>query len=374
MRRAVAASLAMAVFSAPVAAGADAGYKGGFFIRSEDGRFLVRIQNLLQFRYTVTAVDDGDDYFTRFSIPRGRIALTGHAWSEDLAYKFQSQFGPDEVELRDYYVDYGADPDTLRVRVGRFKRPFSRQQLTSAKRLLLVDRAITDRAFAAGRDLGVMVHSGYQRGPRWEWAFGVFEGFDDEPVLAGEALVGPSVRRGRTGGGGAPRERLHPAVVARVAYNHGDVQPYVETDLEGGPLRFGIGASTRADFDLDDDGESLLAGEVDAIVKAHHFTASGAFFVWTTGGQTPFDVEREATGWFVQGGYLLGDTWMPAARYEVVSPVGEDNDTSIATVGLNGFFYGHAVKWVTDVAWARRQTLDGTESDHRLRTQFQFAF
>jgi hypothetical protein len=69
--------------------------------------------------------------------------------------------------------------DNVWLRAGQWKRPFSRQQIGSSGRLELTDRSITDKAFGAGRDIGLAVHNNYEKSPDLEWALGVFNGTGD---------------------------------------------------------------------------------------------------------------------------------------------------------------------------------------------------
>ena len=45
-----------------------------------------------------------------------------------------------------------------------------------------VDRAIVDKAFGNGRDVGLMLHNNYTKSPTLEWAAGVFNGTGDAAV------------------------------------------------------------------------------------------------------------------------------------------------------------------------------------------------
>ena len=81
----------------------------------------------------------------------------------------------------------------LHLRVGQWKRPFSRQQLTSSGKQEFVDRSLTDKAFGAGRDVGMMVHNNFTRAKGLEWAAGVFNG---------------------NGANTVPSARFNPAIVA----------------------------------------------------------------------------------------------------------------------------------------------------------------
>ena len=64
-------------------------------------------------------------------------------------------------------VDYTIVPDWLTVRVGQFKRPFSRPFITLASQLSMIDRPLTvgPSVFGDNADIGVMLHNGTPRAP-----------------------------------------------------------------------------------------------------------------------------------------------------------------------------------------------------------------
>jgi hypothetical protein len=377
-----------------------AGYDKGFFLRDADGRFKLRISGRVQGRFTFESVEEhvvteasGDEptggaegdaaekterdskFF--FSVPRARLKLDGHAFSENLAYSMQVEFGGGFAYLRDCYLDAGLVPGSLHLRAGQWKRPFSRQQLTSSGSQELVDRAITDKAFGAGRDIGLMFHNGYEKSPGFEWALGVFNGTGEKPWFSGDVVVDTS-----TGEGGVTKskftnipDRFQPLAVARLGWNHGRLKGYSEADLEGGDLRFGLGASGMAAFDADDDGTSSVRAEVDYILKAHGFSTTGAFYLGSDQDGGGFqDQAYSGIGAHLQAGWVFDDFIQPALRWGFVNPDGDDNDTHELLGGLALYFFGHGVKWQTDGGALLRQDPAGDLADWLVRTQVQLAF
>ena len=86
-----------------------------------------------------------------------------------------------------------------------------------AGQLALIDRPLTvgRDAFGDDVDVGVALHNGTTG--RFEYSLGVFAGTD----------------------AGARADRIDPLLSLRVGYNHGDLDGYSESDLDGGPLRLG---------------------------------------------------------------------------------------------------------------------------------------
>jgi hypothetical protein len=357
----------------PAPAPALAGYDGGFFIKSDDGNFSLKIGGRGQVRYAYDYLDSGDDR-TAFAAERVRVDLSGHVFAKNVKYTIQSDFGKGFVTLKDLIIDYGVS-DGLWLRAGQFKRPFSRQHITSSGRQELVDRAITDRFFGAGRDVGVAFHNDYTRSPRIEWIAGVFNGTGDRSRLSGDVVVDPVDGTGRVTGGGLSTVPAHmaPAVVGRVGYNHGGIRGYSEADLEGGPLRFAVAGSVLAELDADGDDQSGIRSELDYIVKVHGLSSTGGVYVSTAqDGGTFADQSLHAVGFHLQAGYLLAERYGIAARYAHIFPEGADAQQEI-TVGFSIYQFKHNFKWQTDLGALSGAGLD--LGDHlRLRTQLQLAF
>lgn len=155
----------------------------GFFIQNDDGTFLLRIHNRMQFRY---AYDHFYDDRTRNGVPsfdrhedrsdfhfaREYLTFNGNAWSKDLFYQltleaFTAAPSNEAFRLRYMWTDYnvlhglGWADDTcswrnvLNLRAGLWKGWFGREFPASDGQLQLVDRALATQAFNEGRIRGV---------------------------------------------------------------------------------------------------------------------------------------------------------------------------------------------------------------------------
>src|SRR5690606_7437382 len=163
------------------------GYSKGLFLQSSDGKFKMVFGATLQARFTRTSEDTDmtdAEYGVNFSLPRARLTLKGHAYTPDLTYKFQSDFGKGSVSLKDLFFDYRLH-DWVHVRVGQDKRPFSRQQVTSSTKQQFVDRAITDKAFGGGRDVGIQVHNEFTDVEGFGYGLGLYNGTGDSGKFSG---------------------------------------------------------------------------------------------------------------------------------------------------------------------------------------------
>ena len=350
------------------------GYRKGFYI--EDGVNSLGIQARVQVRYTHLEAD-GAPNEDAFSIVRARLTLKGKVFDENLSYKFQADFGKGFVTLKDFYFDYCLADDIVCVRPGQFKRPFSRQQITSSGNLEFVDRSITDKAFDAGRDIGILLHDNYEKSPTFEYALGLFNGTGEKSGFSGSGTTDLETGDVAVTGGSfsnVPRQ-WHPALVARLGYNHGDVDGYSEADFDGGGLRFGVAASVETHFDADNDDDSLLKGEVDYVVKLHGLSVTGGVYHTSEQDGSGFgDRANGDGGAHFQFGYLILDKYQPVIRYGIVDPrhLGTDDIEEEFAFGINVYLKEHLFKWQNDLTALAHAETDTT--DWMLRSQAQLAF
>ncbi|MFH1747671.1 MAG: porin [Planctomycetota bacterium] len=143
-----------------------AGYDKGFFIRSGDDKFLMKINGQVQFRWTHYDVQSRNHYLlprlerddrTGFDMQRVRLTFSGHAYSPDLTYYVQLRTGVGtgyDTRLRDGYINYRFR-DEFQFRAGMFKIAATQSHLTSSGDLQLVDRPMVDAVFGLSRGMGV---------------------------------------------------------------------------------------------------------------------------------------------------------------------------------------------------------------------------
>jgi hypothetical protein len=165
-----------------------------------------------------------------------------------------------------------------------------------------------------------------------------------------------------------------PAVVVRVGYNKGAVKGYSEGDLDGGPLRWAVGASYKIDLaDLSKGGESSVAKNlshgvgIDAIVKISGFDVQvGGFLMKLKSADAMF-------GGMIQAGYMV----MPkkaqvCARAAAHKLAGTDNYEVEARGAFNYYMAGHAWKIATD-AGILKET-GGGKPEIQIRSMAQLTF
>lgn len=109
-------------------------------------------------------------------VRRARLGVTGSLF-ERFEYEVERDFRDRTRRWRDAYGNVTVSR-ALEIRAGRFKVPFSLDQLTSAAELDFVARSLAAQYLAPGRDTGLMAH-GRLVGRRVRFQSGVFRGGGD---------------------------------------------------------------------------------------------------------------------------------------------------------------------------------------------------
>ena len=126
--------------------GLQAGYEKGFFIKSQDGNYLLKTNVFLQFRYTNMPFDDtvnaNDETWSNFFIRRARLYFTGNAPNKDWTYYFHVQLEPQSaMNLLDGYVTWKQYP-YAQIQFGRSKLPYGLEFWNAASQLNGIERSI----------------------------------------------------------------------------------------------------------------------------------------------------------------------------------------------------------------------------------------
>ena len=135
-------------------------YDDGLVFETKRGNFSVRYRTLIQLQFSATDQNNNTD--TNFFFRRIRLKFDGHVLRPWLTYRLQlsrddvklGQGGDGSgVEFKDFYID-AVYFEKIFPRIGQFKVPFNREQLSSGSALLLVERSIVNTEFSLGRKLG----------------------------------------------------------------------------------------------------------------------------------------------------------------------------------------------------------------------------
>lgn len=355
-----------------------AGYKDGFFLQSPDGAFKLKVRGLAQVRGTANVpVDAPDDATVTAAIQRAQLDFGGNVFTKQLSFLVKTELGQGFTFVKDAWVNYAFVPGTLELRVGQWKRPFSRQQLVGDGKQGFVDRTITDGAFATGRDIGIALHDDLDKSPAFEWAVGAFAGAKEKPDITAKVVRGADgtlvLESAKISNAPA---MLRPTFVARAGANFGEVKGYSELDDDGGAPRAAVALSVLEAVELGDAQGGRSQVELDGVLKLYGADANAAVYLGAAQtGAGSFDQGPDAYGAHVQAGYLIDHTWHPSVRYALVGKLdgsGEQHEVAAAFVWL---FFGQNLQWQTEgAALIERSEVDGVHTDARLRMQLVFAF
>jgi phosphate-selective porin len=103
---------------------------------------------------------------------RRRIGIKGELFNR-ITFEIERELGDDDNPWRDVYGNVKAH-DLLEVRGGKFRLPFSLDNLTGSTSHDFIFRSLGARTLGFGRDVGVMVH-GRADGRKVTYAVGVFD-------------------------------------------------------------------------------------------------------------------------------------------------------------------------------------------------------
>jgi len=315
--------------------GATAGHDGNFFIRSADGNFHLEIQGQMQVRYIYNIQDDDDSGAIDtnrggFENRRTKLKFTGHVFDPSWEYTVQGGFDRDggEFKLEDAEIvkDFGNGWD---VRVGQFKPPFMREELTSSKRQLAVARSLVNEEYNQDRSQGVEL--GYTS-EQFRFDVMVNDGFggDNVPALAEDIEAFGITGRGEF-------------VVAGNFKQFKDFTSWSGEDF--GLLLGAAGHYEREEFGTPSGPEEeFFTWTVDASFEFGGANLFGAFV-----GRHLEEADLDQFGFVVHGGFFLTEDWEAFARYEWSDFDTDAEDLNVVTVGVNRYFHKHGLKWTTDV-------------------------
>jgi phosphate-selective porin OprO/OprP len=144
------------VIRSPVLAGWDD--KNGFFLRSPDDQFLLRITGQVQSDYRFYGNDRDTVDFDNFLIRRARLGIEATVF-DHYEFRLLPGFEQGNTRFQDAYLN-ARWWDEFQFEAGKFKQPFSYEQLIQDRFVPTLERSIFDQLVPA-RDVGLMVH-GYK--------------------------------------------------------------------------------------------------------------------------------------------------------------------------------------------------------------------
>jgi phosphate-selective porin OprO and OprP len=178
---------------APVLAGWNE--KNGFFLKSADDDFVLRITGQIQsdYRYYQDEHDAVD--VPTFLVRRARLGIEATVFGH-YDFRLLPDFGQGNTRLQDAYLN-ARYWDAFQFETGKFKQPFSYEQLIQDRFVPTMERSIIDQLVPA-RDVGVMVHGYKLFDDRFDYQASIYGGVingdqdtDRNKEAAGRVAVRP---------------------------------------------------------------------------------------------------------------------------------------------------------------------------------------
>jgi hypothetical protein len=349
---------------------------GRFFLKSDDGNFLLRPTFQLQIRDGTAFRDHqqpggGDDTQNGFEIRRAKFIFDGNAFTPNLTYLFQwntqrgnsianvgsatgnvgtvSQGNGGEPVLEEAWVKYNFPNTPWYVKGGQFKDPLTHEGLVGSK-FRELEASLSDDIFANGDTYTQGVDGIYD--PHADWR--------------AEAAVTDGLRSANTNFENIPNNGTvyDWGAAGRVEYKFlGKWSDYNQLTALGDKedlLVAGVGIDNSQggrddqfvhtiDVQYANPGGLMLYGGY--FGRYTNFN-KGIPSITTTSGSyaTPGKVGEDTYEYSVLGqvSYLFDQKWEPYFRYEHFylqgTPSGSQNNVNSLVLGANYYLYGHALK------------------------------
>jgi phosphate-selective porin OprO and OprP len=172
-----------------------AGWDNGFVLRSPDDQFRLRITGQIQadYRYYLDSADTTD--IPTFLVRRARLGIEASVLRY-FEFRLLPDFGQGSARLQDGYVNVHYWNE-FQFEAGKFKQPFSLEQLIQDRFVPTVERSLIDQLVPA-RDVGAMIHGQGLFGDRLDYGLSVYNGLqngdqdtDPNKETAGRIAVRP---------------------------------------------------------------------------------------------------------------------------------------------------------------------------------------
>ncbi|MBI1373150.1 MAG: hypothetical protein GC159_10505 [Phycisphaera sp.] len=330
--------------------GMTAGWKKHFFLASEDGKFMMELGGQLQFRYLANFNQkDGvsghsdDDEDQGFQFRRMKLKVKGHVeagrkWDYELV--LAGDRGDGVVEVEDAVIETKI-ADGLKIKFGKFKLPFLREELTSSSAQLGVDRNVSTEYFTLDRSEQIEVI--YEPMDAVKLMLSINDGGDEEFSTIGSDPVEFAIT-GRAD--------------VKLAGEWGQMKDYAAWDGEpfgafvGAAFHYQIGDGKNA-ANSSISVADVFSWTVDGSIETNGFSFDAAGM----GVHVNYDDDiaaddRDVYGLKLQGAYfVIPNKLQPYVRFDWISEDTDSSDAKFLTFGGNYYFDKHNAKFTMDLVW-----------------------
>lgn len=330
--------------------------KKGFSFSTRTGDFLFKPYALVQASAKMNRYEDvGLDtpYADKiansgFEIPNAILGFTGKAFdlvTFNLSINAAQSGG---ALLQQAWFDL-AVKESFRIRVGKFKTPYTHAYLTTLGETLFptLPTSLTqgvvlpyslnavNPAFGTGFDLGIQVH-GLVNG-KWNYQVGIFNGTGIGTNSAGKTM--------------SDDHSWLPSLLytGRLAYMPKGVMPTTQGDpsnLTDDKMSIAISTSYNVEAQSESSNDWRAGVEFAWIKNRFYFAAEGYWLNMKFTKRQMISDAYNFWGAYAQAGYFITDKLQGALRYDFMDRNGTDMDgfLNLPAVGVNYYFFGSNLK------------------------------
>jgi phosphate-selective porin OprO/OprP len=311
------------------------------------------IDGYQQFRMNYYKPDtDADSYDVWFNLAYGRVGVKGTMYNKLATYRVLVAYEGGTVRLFDFFVVLNAH-EAVKVQVGQFKVPFTRQYYQSAKKHSFTTVSLPVNYLNDGRDIGIELFCTDLRDGMIEYHLGVFNGNgsnlkandNTDFEVAGKALA-------KFGTINPGQEGFHPQE-SGVAIGFSGFMNHTGADTTG-EERMGIAAEATA--------------------GSRGFFVTGEYVQLT---RTIGDTDVTSGGFYGQVSYMVMPKRLElVGRYAQYDPNGDADDDLMTEIRGGVVFYhsGHNHKLGLEGVQITQQVPGGDVSSMGAATYYQFSF
>lgn len=150
-----------------------AGWREGFFVQSRDKAFILKLTGQLQADYRDFLDNTDRTDVDSFLVRRARLGIEA-TMLKYYEFRLLPEFGGVSPAITDAYMNIHYCDD-IQLQAGKFKQPFSYEQLTQDRYVPLMERSMIDQCVPA-RDVGVMLWGRSLLGNRLDYGVAVSNG------------------------------------------------------------------------------------------------------------------------------------------------------------------------------------------------------
>lgn len=357
----------------------------GFQYQSAGGNNFLWFGVRLQARYSSSNIDQDDELgqpdenSSEAKINRGRFKLGGHLFSPRFTVYSEYDFTKDQLlDLRATYEF----TDWLSIRVGQWKSQYNRERIDSSGAQQFVERSIATPWFTIDRQKGIVASGRLAAG----------KAIDSSYWFGRLSAAG----RGGTGDDedGFWMGRYQWNFTRRVlGFSQSDIARH---DKPAGSVALAAVSGDSRYTRFSSAGGGQLPGYSDGVPGQYRIRQAMLETAWQYRGfswqqelhwknvtDTVAMTEQRIVGGYAQAGMFFSEVWsvVPkplefALRFAMVDP-GSSNDNTVereATLAANWFFKGHRNKLTADVSRLVRHYVSDSETESRLRVQWDVSF